>query len=95
MEIFGGFMVILSIIGFFLTVLWFVLPFVIFGIKGKVDRAVDLLEQLDRRLATLERQRTDPLPPAQAATSCSPRPDTPPDGAPESSGRERPCRDHT
>ncbi len=54
MEIFGGFMVMLSIIGFFLTVLWFILPFVIFGIKGKVDRTVHLLEQMDTRLASLE-----------------------------------------
>jgi len=53
-EIFGGFMVMLSILGFFLTVLWFILPFVIFGIKGKVDRMCCLLEDMDKRLETLE-----------------------------------------
>ena len=60
MEIFGGFMVMVSILGFFLTVLWFVLPFVIFAMKGKVDRACELLEDMDRRLAILERRLNPP-----------------------------------
>jgi len=55
-EIFGGFMVMLSILGFFLTVLWFILPFVIFGIKGKVDRMCSLLEDMDKRLKALEQK---------------------------------------
>jgi cytochrome b subunit of formate dehydrogenase len=54
MEIFGGFMVMLSILGFFLIVVWFILPFVIFGIKGKVDRMFCLLEDMDKRLKALE-----------------------------------------
>ena len=54
MEIFGGFVTMMSILGFFLTVIWFVLPFVVFGIKGKVDRSVEILESLDRRLADME-----------------------------------------
>jgi hypothetical protein len=54
MEVFGGFMVMMSILGFFLTVLWFILPFVIFSIKGKVDRMLSLLETMDKRLQTLE-----------------------------------------
>ena len=54
MEIFGGFMVMLSIIGFFLTVIWFVLPFVIFSIKGKVDHTQLLVEDMERRLAAIE-----------------------------------------
>jgi len=53
-EIFGGFMVMLSIIGFFLTVIWFILPFVIFSIKGKVDRTLILAEETERRLAAIE-----------------------------------------
>lgn len=88
MEIFGGFMMMLSIIGFFLTVLWFVLPFVIFGIKGKVDRAVELLEQLDRRLAGLERQQSASLHVEGAPTVCAIQPDTPPSAGTESSGQE-------
>jgi hypothetical protein len=56
MEIFGGFMVMMSILGFFLAVLWFILPFVIFAMKGKLDRACELLENMDRRLAVLEGQ---------------------------------------
>ena len=55
MEIFGGFMMMMSIIGFFLVVIWFILPFVIFNIKGRVDRAVFVLEEMDKRLAAIER----------------------------------------
>ena len=54
MEVFGGFMMMLSIIGFFLTVIWFILPFVIFNIKGRVDRTLFLVEEMDKRLAALE-----------------------------------------
>lgn len=54
MEIFGGFMVMLSIIGFFLTVIWFILPFVIFSIKGKVDQSLILAEETKQRLAAIE-----------------------------------------
>ena len=55
MEIFGGFMMMMSIIGFFLVVIWFILPFVIFNIKGRVDRAVAMLEEMDERLKRIER----------------------------------------
>ena len=55
MEIFGGFMMMFSIIGFFLTVIWFILPFVIFSIKGRVDRTLFLVEELDKRLTAIER----------------------------------------
>ena len=54
MEIFGGFMVMVSIIGFFLTVIWFILPFVIFNIKGRVDRTLFLVEEMEKRLTALE-----------------------------------------
>lgn len=54
MEIFGGFMMMLSIIGFFLTVIWFILPFVIFNIKGRVDRTLSLVEEMDKRLTAIE-----------------------------------------
>lgn len=55
MEIFGGFMMMMSIIGFFLVVIWFILPFVIFNIKGRVDRTVFMLEEMDKRLAAIEK----------------------------------------
>lgn len=54
MEVFGGFMMMMSIIGFFLTVIWFILPFVIFNIKGRVDHTLALVEQIDKRLAAIE-----------------------------------------
>ena len=55
MEIFGGFMMMMSLIGFFLTVIWFILPFVIFNIKGRVDRTLFLVEEMEKRLTAMER----------------------------------------
>jgi hypothetical protein len=57
MEIFGGFMVMMSIIGLFLAVVWLIMPFVVFAIKGKI------LEAIDKRLAAVEQQiqRFQPL----------------------------------
>jgi hypothetical protein len=50
MEIFGGFMVMMSIIGFFLAVIWLIMPFVVFAIKGKQDRTVEVMERIEKRL---------------------------------------------
>jgi hypothetical protein len=88
MEIFGGFMVMLSILGFFLTVLWFVLPFVIFAMKGKLDRACELLENMDRRLALLEERINVPGPAREEPESQASGPDTPPSAAPPPSAGE-------
>lgn len=54
MEIFGGFMVMMSIIGLFLAVIWLIMPFVVLTIKGKQDRTLDVLENIEKRLAALE-----------------------------------------
>ena len=43
MEIFGGFMVMMSILSLFMAVVWLVMPFVVFTIKGKLDRTLDVL----------------------------------------------------
>lgn len=86
MEIVGGFMVMMSIIGLFLAVVWLIMPFVVFAIKGKQDRSLEILEGIDKRLAAVERQlnlRRSPqaacesgaAEPAEAAT---PHPDQPP-----------------
>lgn len=56
MEIFGGFMVMMSIIGLFLAVIWLIMPFVVFAIKGKQDRSQEILERIDKRLAVMEQQ---------------------------------------
>ena len=56
MEIFGGFMVMMSILGLFLAVVWLIMPFVVFAIKNKQDRSLEILEGIDKRLATLEQQ---------------------------------------
>ncbi|MDD2899397.1 MAG: hypothetical protein PHI31_11865 [Desulfuromonadaceae bacterium] len=54
MEIFGGFMVMMSIMGFFLAVVWLIMPFVVFAVKGKQDRTLDVLEAIEKRLAVIE-----------------------------------------
>ncbi|MFH1028646.1 MAG: hypothetical protein V1791_11650 [Pseudomonadota bacterium] len=54
MEIFGGFMVMMSIIGLFLAVIWLIMPFVVLAIKGKQDRTLEVLEGIEKRLAALE-----------------------------------------
>jgi hypothetical protein len=58
MEIFGGFMVMLWMIGFFLAIIWFILPFVIFSIKGRIDEAIQKIELLESRLAAIENALT-------------------------------------
>lgn len=54
MEIFGGFMVMMSIIGLFIAVIWLVMPFVVFAIKGKQDRILEVLEGVEKRLTLIE-----------------------------------------
>jgi hypothetical protein len=54
MEVFGGFMVMMSIISLFLAVVWLIMPFVVFAIKGKQDRTLEVLEAIEKRLAALE-----------------------------------------
>ena len=61
MEIFGGFMVMMSIIGLFLAVVWLIMPFVVFAIKGKQDRSLELLEIMEKRLIAIEGKLTQPL----------------------------------
>ena len=56
MEIFGGFMVMMSILGLFLAVVWLIMPFVVFAIKNKQDRSLEILEGIDKRLTILEQQ---------------------------------------
>jgi hypothetical protein len=88
MEIFGGFMVMVSILGFFLAVLWFILPFVVFAMKGKLDRVCELLETVDQRLAAIE-QRLNP--PGNAIMDTVPPADEPegtPSGVPEAIAEE-------
>lgn len=54
MEIFGGFMVMMSILSFFMAVVWLVMPFVVFTIKGKLDKTLDVLGAIEKRLAVME-----------------------------------------
>ena len=66
-DIFGGIMVMLFILGFFLMALWFILPFVIFAMKGKLDSAHILLENIERRLAAIEKEQGASSRPPQEA----------------------------
>ncbi len=93
MEAFGGFMMMVSILFFFLAVIWFILPFIILAIKGKVDRSVDQLAEIDRRLAAIEAQLAR-LPQPQAGAA-----DLPPAGAdgtepPAASAPDHPATGH-
>jgi hypothetical protein len=64
MEIVGGFMVMMSIISLFLAVVWLIMPFVVFAIKGKQDRTLEVLEGIEKRLAVLE-TRLQPIEPVR------------------------------
>ncbi len=73
MEVFGGFMVMMSIIGLFLAVVWLIMPFVVFAIKGKQDRTLELLEALEKRLSIIEGKLVQ----IQAAEASRQTPETP------------------
>lgn len=72
MEIFGGFMVMMSIIGLFLAVVWLIMPFVVFAIKGKQDRSLELLENMEKQLAAIDAKlahlQPEPTPQRSPAT---------------------------
>lgn len=78
MEIFGGFMVMIGILGFFLAVVWLIMPFVVIAIKGKQDRTLELLTDIEGRLANLESRLPVPQRPVATPTG-SDRGDTAPD----------------
>lgn len=84
MEIFGGFMVMMSILSFFMAVVWFVMPFVVFAIKGKLDRTLDVLTDVEKRMAKLE-SRMEILQSQQNFST--PRPS---EEAPATAGSEQP-----
>jgi len=54
MEMFGGFMVMMSILSFFMVLIWLVMPFVVFTVKGKLDRTLDVLAGIEQRLTNIE-----------------------------------------
>ncbi len=76
-DIFGGLMVMLFILGFFLVVLWFILPFVIFAMKGKLDSSHLLLQNIDRRLAVIEKELLSAADTSQEAGAQVEETDTP------------------
>lgn len=90
MEAFGGFMMVVSILFFFLAVIWFILPFIILATKGKVDRSVDQLAEIERRLASMEVQLARLSPPTAGKPDATP--DLSPAGAdgPESPAASAP-----
>lgn len=73
MEVFGGFMVMMSIISLFLAVVWLIMPFVVFAIKGKQDRTLEVLEAIEKRLAVIENSLVSakPVPPQDDQEDCN------------------------
>jgi hypothetical protein len=55
----------MSIISLFLAVVWLIMPFVVFAMKCKQDRSLEVLEEINKRLVVLEQQITR-LQPSQA-----------------------------
>jgi hypothetical protein len=54
MEIVGGLMVMMAILGLFVVAVWLVLPFAVLSVKAKVERALELLEAVDQRLGRVD-----------------------------------------
>jgi hypothetical protein len=77
MEIFGGFMVMMSILGLFLAVVWLIMPFVVFAIKGRQDRSLELLEIMEKRLTAIDEKlaRLQPGHTLQPTTAAPPADD--------------------
>jgi len=68
LDIFGGFFIILWMAGLFLTIIWFILPFVIFSIKSRCDELSSRIASIDSRLEVLQ-QKIDNLTACCHATS--------------------------
>jgi hypothetical protein len=87
MEIFGGFMVMMSILGLFLAVVWLIMPFVVFAMKARQDRSLEVLEAINKRLAAIELQleqcQTVPVPPEEGDASVTDREEAEPDQPPQ------------
>ena len=58
MEIVGGFMVMMSILGFLMAVVWLVMPLMVLYMKGKLDKTFDSLAGIEKRLSAIESQLT-------------------------------------
>ena len=63
MEILGGFAVMMSILCFFMAVVLLITPFVVFAIKGKLDRTLDVLAGIEKRLTDIEARPSSLQPP--------------------------------
>jgi hypothetical protein len=71
MEILGGFAVMMSILCFFMAVVLLITPFVVFAIKGKLDRTLEVLAGIEKRLGDME-ARLSSLQNRQYTTAASP-----------------------
>jgi len=59
LDIFGGFLIIVWMAGLFLTIIWFILPFVIFNIKLRCDEISMRLASIESRLAEIDSRLLD------------------------------------
>lgn len=71
MEIFGGFMAMMSMVSLFLAIVWLIMPFVVFAIKGKQERTLELLDDMKEQLAKME-QRLDAMQKQTVTTQVKP-----------------------
>lgn len=72
MDIFGGLLIIAWMAGLFLTIIWLVLPFVIFTIKLRCDEISARLTAIETRLTDLDSTlRSPPHHGTGAATASS------------------------
>jgi hypothetical protein len=72
MEIFGGFMAVVSILGLFLALIWLIMPFAVLSVKGKQDRILEILGGMEKRLSAIESR----LPAPAHGPSAASAPDT-------------------
>lgn len=56
MDFLGGFAVMICILGFLVTVILLIMPFLLFVIKSRVDRTHEMVAGLEGRLAAMEQQ---------------------------------------
>ena len=58
MELVGGFMIMLLLLGFMLAATWLSLPILLFILHRRLREATATIERLDTRVAELERHLT-------------------------------------
>lgn len=56
MELFGGFMIMSVLLGFFFAAVWLSLPILILGLRRRIEESAATLERLEARMLSLEQK---------------------------------------